>query len=104
MFPSFILDKIYWYIWRNLQSTLCKEFTNRRLFVYQSGSFLLEIKNEKMTYNYRIWRPNIHSDWNNIYYITHKKIYTIKYPRKYMLDKHNQNPDLSNNYLYSVLT
>lgn len=79
IFPSIIMDKIYWYKWRDLQFNLCKEYINKRIFNHFENGIFFKMKGRIYEFNYRIC---INEDYNSLYMNASGR---IKVPKNYVL-------------------
>jgi hypothetical protein len=83
MFPSIILNKIYWYLWRIKQTDLCQEY-NQRIAVYE-GTYCEFLSLDDIAYNYRTL--DINNIYAPIYDIDCKKIAIL--PKNYVYNLKN---------------
>lgn len=48
IFHSIILDKIYWYKWRNIQKIICTDIRNRNIDVFIDYIYLTQLERDNL--------------------------------------------------------
>lgn len=64
MFPSIILNKIYWYKWRDLQLNLCEEYRKKQIFNDFPIGVFFNMNKRIYEFNYRTC---INEDYDTLY-------------------------------------